>query len=491
MVSTTAASNWGEASLPFWCIPGYGSGCYPVNVCPQICDSGDMGILSDRLLGKDVMMNIQGEYVVENSMIGRGAGTEATTSVRLGEEEFRTLTFDAKRIYLDGLLPSDRVALILGDPDDKRLTRALHPQELYWLFKEIDTPDAMELLGLANPQQCLFILDMELWKGWSFQGDKGVEYLGYILKGSEEHFLEILPHLDFNLLSLLMGRELFVAGGIGDLNTDEERQTDWDHTFDDVFLIKFKYPKHAQVIGSFLELVCRFDNPLYVALLESVSGEIDIESEEECYHTKSGRLADLGFPPLDEAREIYSRINPDTFITGRTKVLVQTGEATTLPRTILTGTTFLERVILLMDSELFRMELNYLINTALVADQAHLVDTEYMKSVVERVYGYLNIALEHLSQGDETKGAEILSGEYLKSLFQLGFSIVLGLKFKAEKLTDSSYANDKALSGLKSPRPLYYRGFDADGIDGYREFREIQDVKTMSAFLMQQDSGDK
>jgi hypothetical protein len=114
-----------------------------------------------------------------------------------------------------------------------------------------------------------------------------------------------------------------------------------------------------------------------------------------------------------------------------------------------------------------------------------------MKSVVERVYGYLNIALEHLSQGDETKGTEILSGEYLKSLFQLGFSIVLGLKFKAEKLTDSSYANDKALSGLKSPRPLYYRGFDADGIDGYREFREIQDVKTMSAFLMQQDSGDK
>ena len=69
-----------------------------------------------------------------------------------------------------------------------------------------------------------------------------------------------------------------------------------------------------------------------------------------------------------------------------------------------------------------------------------------MKSVVERVYGYLNIALEYLSQGDETKGVEILTGEYLKSLFQLGFSIVLGLKFKAEKLSDSSYATGKALS---------------------------------------------
>jgi hypothetical protein len=130
---------------------------------------------------------------VENSMIESGTGTSDINSVRIGEEEFRTFPFDEKRTYLDGVLPKERVALILGDPDDKKLTRALHPQELYWLFKEIDAPDAMELLALANPLQCLFILDMELWKGWTFEEDKAVEYLGYILKGSEEHFLELLP----------------------------------------------------------------------------------------------------------------------------------------------------------------------------------------------------------------------------------------------------------------------------------------------------------
>jgi hypothetical protein len=426
---------------------------------------------------------------VEHCMTERGTGTAATRGVRLGEEEFRKLPFDVKRIYLDGVLPTERVDLILGDPDDKKLARAMHPQELYWLFKESDTPQAMELLGLANPQQCLFILDMELWKGWAFLEDKAVEYLGYILKGSEEHFLELLPHLDFNLLSLFLGRELVVAGGIGDLNTDEERLTDWDHTFDDVFLIKFKDPKHAMVIGSFLELVCRFDNPLYTALMESVCGDIDIEAEEECYRMKSGRLADLGFPPYDEALEIYSRINPDTFTPSHNKVLLHTDEATRLPETFMTGTTFLERVILRMDSELFRMELNYLVNTALVADEAHLADTEDMKSVVERVHGYLNIALEHLSKGDEMKGAELLAGEYLKSLFQLGFSIVIGLKLRADKLADSSYATSKALSGLKRAKPRFYRGLDADGIDGYREFRDIQDVKNMSDFLIKLEGG--
>ena len=419
----------------------------------------------------------------KKSVTAKDASSVAITNVRLDEDDFRKLPFHDKRTYLDAVPPMERMALILGDQDDKKLARAMHPHELYWLFKENGGQEAMELLGLASPEQCVFILDMELWRGWSFSEDKAVEYLGYIMKGSDEHFLELLPHLDFNLLSLFMGRELLVAGGIGDLNTDEERQTDWDHTFDDVFLIKFKNPSHANVIGSFLEKICRYDNPLYTSLMESVSGEIDIESEEECYHLKSGRLADLGFPPFDEAREIYSRINPATFTPGRNKVVLQAVEATTLPGILLTGGTFLERAILLMDSELFRMELNYLINTALVADEAHLADMAEMKSVVERMYGYLNIALEYLCGGDEAKGAEILTGEYLKRLFQLGFSLVIGLKLRGEKLNDPDYATNKALSGLKRPRPRFYRGLDPDGIDGYREFRELYDVTAMSDFL--------
>lgn len=419
----------------------------------------------------------------KKSVTATDASRTAITNLRLDEEDFRKLPFNDKRAYLDAVLPKERIALILGDRDNKKLARAMQPHELYWLFKENGGTEAMELLGLANPEQCVFILDMELWRGWSFLEDKAVEYLGYIMKGSLEHFLELLPHLDFNLLSLFLGRELIVAGGIGDLNTDEERQTDWDHTFDDVFLIKFRNPHHANIIGSFLEKICRFDNPLYTSLMESVSGEIDIESEEECYHLKSGRLADLGFPPFDEALEIYSRIDPATFTPGRNKVVLPAVEATTLPGMSLTGKTFLERVILRMDSELFRMELNYLINTALVADEAHLADMEEMRSVVDRVYGYLNIALEYLCKGDEAKGAEILTGEYLKRLFQLGFSVVIGLKLRGDKLHDADYATDKALSGLKSPRPRFYRGLDPDGIDGYREFQELKDVAAMSDFL--------
>ena len=126
-----------------------------------------------------------------NRMAERDTGTSAANSVRLGEEEFRKLSIDDKRIYLEGVLPKKKVGLISGDPEIKKLTRAMEPQELYWLFKEIGGPDAMKLLGMASPQQCIFILDMELWKGLTFLEDNAVEYLGYLLNGSEDHFLEL------------------------------------------------------------------------------------------------------------------------------------------------------------------------------------------------------------------------------------------------------------------------------------------------------------
>src|SRR5512136_2458063 len=114
----------------------------------------------------------------KKSVTATDASTAAIRNVRLDEENFRQLPFNEKRTYLDSVLPKERMALILGDPDDKKLARAMQPHELYWLFKENGGPEAMELLGLASPEQCVFILDMELWQGWSFSEDKAVEYLG-------------------------------------------------------------------------------------------------------------------------------------------------------------------------------------------------------------------------------------------------------------------------------------------------------------------------
>ena len=131
------------------------------------------------------------------------------------------------------------------------------------------------------------------------------------------------------------------------------------------------------------------------------------------------------------------------------------------------------------------LELQYLINKVLVADGVSFTDKEGVQRSGERVAGLLSIALEQLSGGDETQALVIIRSEFLIRLFQLGFSIVMGLHDLAETITSDDYPTAKALRGLKEKRSRFYRGLDPDGVDGYREFASLADVRRVEQFLSQ------
>jgi hypothetical protein len=406
-------------------------------------------------------------------------------AVRLSERGFSALSFDDKRGYLETMSAKEKLDLITSDPDGKRLTASLQPQEFFWLMKEIGEADALGLLQLASADQCLFILDMELWEGWTFSEEMACHWLTYFMEGGEPRIHELLNYLDFEFLQLFLSRELRVGGGIGDHSNDEERFDDYDHTFDGVFLLSFKNPKHSQLIGSFLSMLIKLDNPLYTALMEGIKGDVDLELEEQCQRFRTGRLEDLGFPPLDEALAIYARVNPDTFELHGDKNLRHAGEGGSLVPVVTHDDTLFYRALALADSNTLVQELNYLVNSALVAEGGAFKEPEAMMGILQRVCGYLNIALEKLAAGNEQQAAEILAGEPLKRLFQLGYSIVLELKFAAQQTETVDYATGKLLAGLKAKRPRYYRGLDPDGIDGYREFKDVADVKRAAELLSQ------
>jgi hypothetical protein len=406
-------------------------------------------------------------------------------SVRISEKDFHELTFPEKLGYLRVTSAKERMDLILSDADGKRLTTSMEPQEFFWLLKEIGETDALGLLQLASAEQCLFILDMELWEGATFSEEKACHWLAYFMEGGEPRIHELLNYVDFEFLQLLLSRELIVGGGIGDHSNDEERFSDYDHTFDGVFMLSFKNPKHSQLIGSFLSMMIKLDNPLYTALMEGVKGDVDLELEEECQRFRTGRLEDLGFPPLDEALSIYARVNPATFQLHGDKELIPAGEGGSLIPMATHEDTLLFRALTLADSQTLLQELNYLVNSALVAEGGAFEEPEAMIGVLQRVCGYINIALEMLSPGDEQKAARLLAGEQLKRLFQLGYSIVMELKFAAQATQTVDYASGKMLAGLKAKRPRFYRGLDPDGIDGYREFKEMADVKRAADLLGQ------
>jgi hypothetical protein len=416
------------------------------------------------------------------------AENKQMTSVRLSERAFQALTLAEKKNYLKTRSAKEQMDLILADPAAKALTAALQPQELFWLVKEIGENDALELISLASPEQSVFILDMETWEGWNFSQEKMCKWLAYFLEGGEPVIHQLLNRLDYELLQLFLGRELQVGGGIGDLADDEERFADYDHSFDGVFMLKFKHPEHSQLVGSFVSMLIKLDNPLYTALMESIKGDVDLELEDQCLRFRAGRLEDLGFPPMDEALAIYARVNPASFELHGDKNLRPAGEAgAMIPNTFREDTLFF-RALARVESEPLLQEFNYLVNSALVAEGVAFHEPESMQRVLQRVTGYLNIALEHLTGGDEQKAAALLSGEPLKRLFQLGFSIVLELKFQAREIQTGDYPSKKFLEGLKEKRPRFYRGLDPDGADAYREFRDLADVRR-SATLVDQLKG--
>jgi len=404
-------------------------------------------------------------------------------AARLCEADFQALPLKQKSEYLRTVAAKEKMDLILADPEAKKLTSALEPQEFFWLMKEIGEADALELLRIASAEQCVFILDMELWDGWTFSEEKACHWLAHFMEGGEPRIHELLKHVDYEILQLLLGRELVVGGGIGDHSNDEERLADYDHTFDGVFMLTFKNPKHSQLIGSFLSMLVKLDNPLYTALMEGIKGDVDLELEEECQRFRNGRLQDLGFPPYEEALSIYARVNPDQFQLSGGKVHSPAGEGGQLMPVAPDRHTLFFRALALADEPTLLQELNYLVNTALVAEGSAFHEPDSMLGVLHRVCGYVNIALEKLSSGDEQRAAKILVDEELKRLFQLGFSIVMQLKFSAEKTGTEDYATGKLLAGLKAKRPRYYRGLDPDGVDGYREFKDLADVQRVADLL--------
>jgi hypothetical protein len=380
------------------------------------------------------------------------------------------------------LLPAKkRLDAIISDPRGAEIARSLSPLDFYMTVKEVGEVDALELMALASPRQFSFLLDMELWEKWSYRPEKGEEWLEYLSEAGEGRMLELLGSIDGELLTLMLKNEIDVTGGLGVVEDDEERLREWDHSFDGLYMIGFRNPKTARRVGTVLDLLYRSRRELYVYIMEGIKGEADAELEETCYRMRSGRLGDYGFPDYVDALSIYARIDPDSFAPAASKEAVPAEPEATLPA--IPGEESLLRRILARDgSGSLRTELRYLISSAIAADEGAFADPDRLKRVLQRVDGYLTIALEHLSGGDEERGAEIAGKEYLKRLFGLGYGIVRRLAGAAGNLGDD-YPSRRLAEGLTRERPLFYRGLDPDHADAYREFSSLRDVRTVEEIL--------
>jgi len=232
--------------------------------------------------------------------------------------------------------------------------------------------------------------------------------------------------------------------------------------------------------------------------MESAYQDHYSEVEEEALRFRSNRLAEKGVPDFDAASEIYHPLTEEQF-----KHLASKSDMgkTAIPKTAalypirwLPPDSLLHKALRTLadhpETDRIRMELATIGNKIIIADGQEIKNLDSLKGALQKVSGFLSIALEFLSDDDIQESASWLTRSWGHFLFRFGYGQVVELVKKAHRIQDQArfrwldkyhYLADKPLEetllGLLRPRPLFFEGEHTDNPEGYREFAGMNDIR--------------
>jgi hypothetical protein len=373
-----------------------------------------------------------------------------------------------------------RLDLILDARNPEALVQSLPADEVYFTIREIGLADAAPLAALASAEQFRVFLDLDCWRDGECDPHKVLPWLRAARSGSndspreEARWRRKLATLDPEILELILRATVVLH----DLERDPDPPLESDrfmNTPEGKYLLEFQvegvdYLAVRNLIDDFLA-----EDPFKtVRLLEAVRWEFPSELQESALRWRTGRLADLGYPSLEEALSYYSR--PPSKV-ERPAGLPERPAGFFLS-TIQRGT-LLSRAADQLPPEprdRFEMELVTTANAVLVADAVDPGDVPAVRSAFETALATLELGMEVLSGGDQDRALGVLSSAPLKRIFQHGFGRALELRWRAEKIFGAGGAGTnraplldpplgEAMVALVRRRPLYFPGVDAPRSD--------------------------
>jgi hypothetical protein len=365
-----------------------------------------------------------------------------------------------------------RLDLILDARDPQALVRALPADDLYLAIREIGLADAAPLVPLASAEQFKVFLDLDAWTREGFEPRRALPWLRAARAGAHlepraaARWARKLAELDPEVLYLVLRGTLRVT----DLEQDPDPELASDRfvrTPDGKFVVEFLVDgaEYAAVKGLLDDL--QAEDPFKATrLLSALRWELPSELEESAQRWRTGRLADLGHPSLDEALSWFAR-PPRAH-----------GEAPGTPArppgfwlAPLAAGTLLGRAAARLapeDREALELQLVTAAHAVLVADGVDPADPERVREAFESARATLELGLEKLAGTDEANAAEVLATAPLKRIFQEGFGRALELRWRAERIESRAGGLDRlrpplreALEALLARRPRYFPGLEA------------------------------
>ena len=382
------------------------------------------------------------------------------------------------RRQLAGLPGNKRMEALLEAREARALVRSLPAEDLYFTIMEVGLADSGDLVQLTSPEQFCTFVDLAAWKRDTLSPAQALAWLRTARGESSEDFLHKLRKMDVEVLELVL-REYTVVHDLEE-NPDVNPEGVTLETPEGRYLVEFKGVEGVELVALrtlLNDLIA--DNPLEtVRFLEAIRWDVPSELEEAAYRFRSARLHDLGFPPLEDAVRLFSRVDPGPG---------PTPEVATALATARTQPDYLEAAFRELDEverENLEAELRALANATLVAEVEEPGDLDAIRRVGEMARDYLLLGLEHLTGGDPSRAARVVRDTETSRVFQVGFSLTLALKYRADRLMNLPLARvdgvpllfpeeATALEALRRKRPR--RALKVPGADPvpFRSRREL------------------
>ena len=380
----------------------------------------------------------------------------------------------AARAALAALPAEEQVALICESPVPRR-AELLHlvsapeeviplipPAELCFVAKAVGLTDAGWLLEHASEEQIATAIDLDAWSALAPDRGRLAEWLAALADAGEETLLRAAHGIDFELLVLLLRSRLRVLL-IGRDEADEVPAGGL--TIDGQFHL---FPRESgddleDVMGLLTALFSQ-DYWFYNRLLQAVTQELEAETEESALRWRSGRLQDLGFPPIEDAKRIYSFVRKEQLakLPSGPRAL-EVGEwplpvwMPSLPAGS-EGDHLLFRAMAAVGEEERRPLLFAflaLANRVAVADELPLGDAETLPAATEKAARVASLGLAHLARENAVEPTALLGRVSLERLFVVGAN--LAGSAAAQPRRDEGPAEalpPRAPTDLEDPEPL-------------------------------------
>ncbi len=379
------------------------------------------------------------------------------------------------RVQLGAASGSRRLDLILDAPNPGALVRALPADELYFTIREIGLADSIELVQLASAEQFRVFLDLDAWRHGQLEPRRVLPWLRAARSGAPQdtrlatRLARKMAALDQELIFLVL-RD---AVRVHDLRVNDDPEVVSDQawkTSDGAYLIEFVVEGTEFVaIRGLLDDLEAEDPFKSSRLLGALAWELPSELEESALRWRQGRLADLGYPSLEEALSWYAR--------PPARPAEAPGQPSRSPGFFLAplaGRSLLARAAQLLDPadrEGLDPQLITAGNAVLVADGIDPVDLDQVRAAVAGARAMVELGLERLAGDDEARAAEVLAATPVKRLFQEGFGRVLQLSWRADRLHRGGGAGRRGtplldaplgelLEALASRRPRFHPGIE-------------------------------